>query len=186
MRYILVLFVSLLLFTGCSRKVNIHVAAKIGNVKLINKALRQGQDIDAQYYDRRKKVNITPLFFAIENNRYDAVRYLVRNGANINVATQTGETPIISAVINNRYSIAKFLLENGADDYSRINQTVEARYSRYIGKNALDIARSEGRESFVRLFGKGSKVSVKAKPQKSSKKVKVQQKQKTTSYDDWR
>lgn len=185
MRYILIILITFIFFDGCSRRVNIHTAAKIGNVKLINKAIRQGQDIDAEYYDRRKKVKITPLFFAVENNKYDAVKYLVKNGANINIVTQTGETPIINAVINNRYSIAKFLLENGAEDYSRINQTVEPKYKRYIGKNALDIARSEKRDSFVRLLEKkGSVINAKPKLEKDSKKQK--QKQKTTSYDDWR
>lgn len=55
-----------------------------------------------------------PLRAAILNQRMETIRYLVENGANINVR-DTEFTPLDEAIRENNFEIFKFLVDNGAD-----------------------------------------------------------------------
>jgi ankyrin repeat protein len=57
----------------------------------------------------------TILMKAIENNDINGVKYLIKNGANINHQLKCGSTALMVAAVNGNLSIVKYLVKNGAD-----------------------------------------------------------------------
>ncbi len=57
----------------------------------------------------------TALLFAARQGQMDAVKTLVAEGANLNLADPDGTTPLLISVINYHYDVAGYLLEAGAD-----------------------------------------------------------------------
>ena len=80
-------------------------------------------DTDGKTIPRAVVVNVRdpddnrPLHLAAEKGYTDCVRYLIRNGANLNQLNNAGYTPLHLAVINNFDETAQVLLENRADPY---------------------------------------------------------------------
>ena len=58
---------------------------------------------------------LTPLVFAVRANNLDAVKALLKGGADINQVTNYGWSPLLVATQNRYYQVASFLLDNGAD-----------------------------------------------------------------------
>jgi hypothetical protein len=58
---------------------------------------------------------VTPLHCAAGTCRIELVKYLIKMGANVNVADDHGWTPLHSAAYTNDAAIVEVLLENGAD-----------------------------------------------------------------------
>ena len=59
---------------------------------------------------------LAAMHFAAREGQMDAVRALVKVGADVNARATTDETtPMTTAIINGYFDIAKFLLDNGAD-----------------------------------------------------------------------
>lgn len=59
--------------------------------------------------------NITPMMCVVQNNRVDAARYLLDNGAEVNLKGQDGKTPIYLAVEYNSHETLRLLHSRGAD-----------------------------------------------------------------------
>jgi ankyrin repeat protein len=57
----------------------------------------------------------TPLFFGIENNHPEIVRYLTEHGADVNVADINGSTSLMFAALNDNLEMVQHLTEHGAN-----------------------------------------------------------------------
>jgi ankyrin repeat protein len=73
----------------------------------------------------------TALHEAVEHDHPDAVRFLLKNGANVNARTESGCTPLYMASIGKgNIEIGRILLEHGADP------TIEC-HGRFISEEFL-------------------------------------------------
>ena len=61
----------------------------------------------------------TTMHFAASFNRVDILRYLLENGAEINVKDDQGYTPLLLAIETESLDAFKLLLDNGADPNSK-------------------------------------------------------------------
>jgi ankyrin repeat protein len=86
-------------------------AANDGNLKLIVSILKQGiVGINAKF------LGFTALYGAVLNDREDVVKYLIKNGADINAKSGPAQrTALHQAVKDGRLELVKILLSNGAD-----------------------------------------------------------------------
>ena len=63
-----------------------------------------------------KKEGIIPLGYAIENNLFKVVKYLIQNGVNVNQANkEEGTTPLLAAIYKGYTKVVKVLIQNRAD-----------------------------------------------------------------------
>jgi ankyrin repeat protein len=92
------------------------LAASINNVEVMDMLLTWGLSVETKTSDG------TALIYAAKANMYDAVKFLIENGADVNV-TIDDDTPLI---LTTDYDIMKILLENGAD------KTINVHGSSYI------------------------------------------------------
>ena len=81
-----------------------------GDTVQISWLLKYGADIET-----KTGQNMTPLFYAVANDRLPAARILLDNGANPNAITTTLETPLIVAARNGNMEIAELLIRDSAD-----------------------------------------------------------------------
>lgn len=82
---------------------------------------------------------MTPLHYAVEGNHDDIVRFLLANGAEINVRGKNGETPAYIAGVNRNYDLLTLLLAHGADiDVSGTIGTLLEQAARF---NDLELAK---------------------------------------------
>ena len=89
----------------------LHAAANSGQLKVIARLLKAGDDVDLL-----SRPGETPLFFAIrEKKGQPAVAALIKAGASVNVKNKTGVTPLMTAVMEGRVEAAKLLVSKGAD-----------------------------------------------------------------------
>jgi ankyrin repeat protein len=56
----------------------------------------------------------TPLFFAVQNNHVEAVRFLIESGANVDIWDDSGGTPLSHAIVRGHTGIAHLLRQSGA------------------------------------------------------------------------
>ncbi len=84
-------------------------AAANGDSLQICWLLKYGAEIETKTSE-----NVTPLIFAVANNREEAARILINNGANPNVKTYILETPLTLAVKNDNLDIAEMLIRDSA------------------------------------------------------------------------
>ena len=96
---------------GCGPSVDIHEAAKKGNIEVIKQHLDAGTDVNA--YDDE---GITPLSYAAIKGHKNVVELLIGNGADVNAVSSRGLPPIMFA--KNQPEIKRLLIKNGA---KRIN-----------------------------------------------------------------
>ena len=105
-------------------------AAISGDTVTIGQALDAGAQIDS--LDTRQSVNgRRALNWAALGNRVDAIRFLLRHGASIDMANRTGFTPLHHAAEAGSLEAAEALLAAGADA-TRLNAA---------GMSAADVAR---------------------------------------------
>jgi ankyrin repeat protein len=85
------------------------------------------------------KHGVTPLTLAAQMGFTEGVQLLAQNGAQINVANDTGETPLISAVHRRDIGLLRVLLNAGADPDRMDNS----------GRSARDYAKLDGPDNPV-------------------------------------
>ena len=85
-------------------------AAEVGNVENVELLLAHGakQDVPGN-------VTLTPLFRALDRNRLDVVKFLVRNGSSADSIDRNGTPAILLAAWCGHDKILTFLLQQGAD-----------------------------------------------------------------------
>ena len=90
--------------------------------------------------------NRSPLHLATENGSEKMVRFLVSQGANVNVSNEYGETPLHLAITSGSLSVIRFLVDSGADVHAADRG----------GQTALELAAAEDNEDVARfLIDKG-------------------------------
>lgn len=141
MRNNLIIFSCLLLLVGCasSRSAGLKNDITKGDLKSLQDLVKRGGNIDEPISD------MTPLQWAVENGKQDAVKYLIERNADIN-ATNGGYTPLMLAAVHGNIGIAKLLLLNGA------NLNAKDRH----GNTAFIIARDNWEFSVAKLLSAAS------------------------------
>ncbi|CAF1329496.1 unnamed protein product [Adineta steineri] len=125
-------------------KNKLHKASWEGNIDKVERLARPGQ-INVKDQNLR-----TPLHLAVAKGHLEIVKYLVHEGAKLDVLDKENRTPLVKAVLSGNqnpqvtYEICRTLLDGGADAF--IN-AVDAH-----GKNALHYSVEFGQERLVDLF----------------------------------
>ncbi len=118
-------------------------AAKNGNTKAIEELVAGGQDVNA------KKIGFvregwTPLHLAVLHEQKEAIKLLVKLGADVNAKNKESETPLWIAISELRKpDIAELLLDLGARINSRRGD---------LGMTPLDWAAFDGKVEVVRML----------------------------------
>ncbi len=86
----------------------LYIAAKKGDIEIIELLLKYGADID-KGRKGRKGQNSTPLSIAIEFDKEEAAIFLVKNGANIHSEDQHKSTPLHNAAYQESRELVAFL-----------------------------------------------------------------------------
>jgi hypothetical protein len=96
-------------------------AVRDGDTAVVGGMISTGIDVNAYY---GKNANKTLLNTAIDAEEYEMVRFLVRNGADIEKPSDD-ITPLMEAAINNNLLISRYLLDRGAsvDPVDRMGNT---------------------------------------------------------------
>lgn len=91
----------------------LHRAAASGDIKLIESLLAEGCNINAFEQD----LPLTPLHYAAMENKVDAMRCLLKAGADVNAndPDRIGNTPLAHVAESCSFEVAKLLVEAGAD-----------------------------------------------------------------------
>ena len=109
--------IAAVLLVGCGPSVDIHQAAKDGNIEAIKQHLDAGG-----YVDAKNKKNIgtafhgaTLLHGAAENGHKEIAELLIAKGANVNARNRQGWTPLMVAAKRGKVDIAKLLMIKESD-----------------------------------------------------------------------
>ena len=150
----------------------LHIAAKVGNVEMIELLLKLGSDIEAQNVTKQ-----TPICLAIRCGNLSAFNYFLKRGANLNIIDSEGRTPLQIACIGKNKNGLKILsklieIEKGKDNYKESIQRcyeVTARWgcpetyyllkrtgiidlssiSKVNGNSVLELVKDNGAESIL-------------------------------------
>ena len=141
----LIAIVAAVLVVGCGPSVDIHEAAKSGNIKAVKQHLAAGADVDA----KGGWMGGTPLHYAVGKGHKEIVELLIAAGADVNAKGDSGSTPLHFATTK---EIAELLIANGAD--------VNAKND--IGRTPLNRAAVGGHKEVAELLiAKGADVHAK-------------------------
>ena len=88
----------------------IHIATQKGLIDIIEILLQKGVSIDAC---TENETNATPLVYAAIDGEYIIVKFLIEQGANVNVMCNSGLTPLDEALYRNNHAVAELLKSNG-------------------------------------------------------------------------
>jgi ankyrin repeat protein len=108
---------------------NLMIAASKGYSKEINRLIKKGADVNSESND-----GVTPLIYAVSNNKAEVVKLLIENGANVNKITSTFETPLLISVKNQNMEITEVLIRAEADiDFSDEHGATSLHYASIYG-----------------------------------------------------
>jgi ankyrin repeat protein len=108
---------------------NLLVAASKGYTSEIERLISLGADINTETI-----AGVTPLAFAVINNKLDAVNTLLKFNPVLDKLTTSYETPLIIAVKNNNLEICESLIRAGADiDFTDRNGATPLHYASING-----------------------------------------------------
>lgn len=116
------------------------IAAEHGNVSLMQFIFGLGVSLDGRAEDRRD----TALMRRAEIGDMESVRFLVTNGADVNLKDRGGENALMKAVRARRRGIVKLLIASGTN----VNDTD------YTGRTALNYAEEARARGIMKLLRK--------------------------------
>ena len=109
MKYLITTIAALVL-VGCGPSVDIHEAARTGNIEAVKRHLATGADVNAKRGDGR-----TPLHFAVANDHKEVAALLIAKGADVNAEDSSIWTPLRNAAYKGHKEIVELLIAEGAD-----------------------------------------------------------------------
>jgi len=108
---------------------NLMIAASEGYTIEIERLIKKGADVNAEFDE-----GVTPLIYAVSNNRELTALALIKYGADVNKITRQYETPLLIAVKQNNPKIAEALIRAGADvDFSGKSNATSLHFSAIYG-----------------------------------------------------
>lgn len=159
-------------FVGCAMNKSLHIPAGKGHLDKVKAEINSGKDVNS-----KDIAGQTALMYASETGRLEVVKYLVDNGADVNV--QSGGhgrgTALIYASAANRITVMEYLLEHGADINATtpfnetalfwataqghvkavnllLNKKADTKIKNKKGKTALDLAKDLNRKEIERIL----------------------------------
>jgi len=93
----------------------LHLAARDGDVRAIERALRNGVPVDVPVNVGHDAAGTTPLIWAIAGDQADAVRLLLDHGADAKAQNENGQPAIVFATETRNEQVFAALLAKGAD-----------------------------------------------------------------------
>lgn len=102
---------------------------KIG-IDIIKQLIGLGANVNASV-----EGDLTPIFYAIQENRLDIVNLLLKNGADPNISNKFGNKPMYGAITGNKLNILQTLLDNKADREACDHKGVSPLFMAYNHKN---------------------------------------------------
>jgi ankyrin repeat protein len=112
MKHLLLTTIAAVLLMGCGPSVDIHQAAKDGNIKAAKEAIAAGADVNA------KMGGGTPLHWAAQGGHKKIIELLIAEGADVNAKVDSvvdGSTPLHQAALGGHKKVAELLITKGAD-----------------------------------------------------------------------
>ena len=109
MKQLLLTTIAAVLVVGCGPSVDIHQAAKDGNIKAVKQHLAAGTDVNAQASISGR----TPLHYAAWKGHKEIAELLIAKGADVNVKDEDGDTPLDYAITFKRTELADLLRKHG-------------------------------------------------------------------------
>ena len=103
-----------------SMKSSFSIACEKGNIKLIEYFITVcNADIDSTILERDlpmdKNFKATSIGVASAYGQLEAVKTLIKHGADVDSVSYTLNTPVLLSCMNNHFEVAKYLVKNGAD-----------------------------------------------------------------------
>ncbi len=108
MKHLLLTTIAAVLVVGCGPGVNIHEAARTGNIEAVKQHIAAGTDVNAKNEDR-----MTPLHGVAFTGQNEIAELLIANGADVNAKDKEGKTPLDWAIFNKQTEIADLLRKHG-------------------------------------------------------------------------
>ncbi|MDD5051514.1 MAG: ankyrin repeat domain-containing protein [Sulfuricurvum sp.] len=112
----------------------LHVAIKLGDLKIFQLLLDKGADINAQDFNGN-----TPLILAVKKKNIELVTFVILHGADVNLANNDGITPLHQAAFSGNEDVTDFLLKAKANPYLKNNDGATP-YDFAIAKKNLVVA----------------------------------------------
>ena len=89
MKHILITTIAAVVLVGCGPSVDIHQAARTGNIEAVKQHLAAGTDVNAKTGSRW-----TPLHYTAREGHKEITDLLLTNGADVNAKNDEGGTPL--------------------------------------------------------------------------------------------
>jgi len=86
-------------------------AAFDGDLEKVQEYIKRGADINYQ----EPLYGTSALYLALKNNHKEIAKYLIEQGANVNIMTYDKETPLSTAIIFSNFEMVKYLIQKKAD-----------------------------------------------------------------------
>jgi ankyrin repeat protein len=135
----LIAIVAAVLLVGCGPSVDIHQAAKDGNIKAVKQHLADSVDVNAQ-----SDGGSTPLQLAAIYDHKEIAELLIAGGADVNAENEDGWTPLHFAASDGHKEVVELFIAKGAD----VNVKAD------VGWTPLQMAAGEGHKEIVDLLRK--------------------------------
>ena len=131
---------------------DLHEAAENGDLRAAKRFVRRGADVN----DQDRNTGYAPLHAAVSGGNQELVRFLIDNGAQLEVYTSISGSPLCQAVAAKNTPMVKLLLEKGADPNSSSAHVVEDFYGTvvesYVDPLPLLVAVQNGNQEIVQLL----------------------------------
>ena len=143
MKYLITAIAALAL-VGCGPSVEIHEAARTGNIEVVKQYLAAGGDVNAKNDD-----GYTPLHVSAHGDTKEIAELLITNGADVNAKAAGGWTPLHSAAERGHKEITQLLIAKGVD----VNTRNDRRRTPldYVVNNAV---KTNNRDEIIELLRK--------------------------------